>query len=117
MIEELIFVYNADSGKVNAVFDIAHKIISPKTYKCSLCALTFDTFSENKQWLEFKDNSQTEMTFLHKDEFQSKYKTQYDYPVVLTNIDNAIDVLLSADVINKFTNVSDLIKKLQSKIA
>lgn len=114
---QLIFVYNADSGKLSAAFDIAHKIISPKTYKCSLCALTFDTFSENKQWREFKDNSQTEMTFLHKDEFQSKYKTQYDYPVVLTSNDDVLDVLLNADAINKFDSVTDLIHELQSKIA
>lgn len=117
MITELIFVYNADSGKLNAAFDIAHKIISPKTYKCSLCALTFDTFSENKQWSEFRDNAQIKMTFLHKDKFQSKYKTQYDCPVVLTSNDDVLDVLLNADAINSFDSVTDLIHELQTKIA
>ena len=114
---QLIFVYNADSGAVNAVFDIAHKIISPKTYKCSLCSLTFDTFRENKQWRQFKDSAKTKMSFLHKDEFEGKYKTNYDYPVVLTTNDDVLDVLLSADEISKFDSVTDLIHELQSKIA
>ena len=117
MIDELIFVYNAESGKVNAAFDIAHKIISPTTYNCSLCSLTFDTFSENKQWREFRDSSKTKMTFLHRDEFESEFDVKYEYPVVLTNTDDAIAVLLSADIINGFTNVSELIQELQRKTA
>ena len=31
---KLIFVYNAESGKLNTLFDIAHKVIKPETYKC-----------------------------------------------------------------------------------
>ena len=57
------------------------------------------------------------MTFLHKDEFQSKYKTKYDYPVVLTTNDDVLDVLLSADAISRFDSVADLIHELQSIIA
>lgn len=115
MIAEMIFVYNADSGALNAAFDIAHKIISPKTYKCSLCSLTFDTFSENKQWTKFRDSSQSKMTFLHKDEFENKYKAKFQYPVVLKKIDNTIDVLLSADEINAFADLNDLIAELKQK--
>ena len=33
---KLIFVYNANSGKLSAALDIAHKIISPSTYQCRL---------------------------------------------------------------------------------
>jgi hypothetical protein len=36
----LVFVYNADSGVFNTLSDIAHKIFSPETYACNLCALT-----------------------------------------------------------------------------
>jgi len=39
---KLIFVYNADSGLLNAMKDWAHKIVSPETYPCSLCALTYN---------------------------------------------------------------------------
>ncbi len=37
----LIFVYNADSGLLNAINDGILKIVSPSTYQCSLCSLTF----------------------------------------------------------------------------
>jgi len=37
----LIFVYNANGGLVNSWLDTAHKIVSPSTYSCSLCAITF----------------------------------------------------------------------------
>lgn len=115
MITELIFVYNADSGKVNAIFDIAHKIISPKTYNCSLCSLTHGIMSENQQWRDFKNSTNTKMTFLHKDEFESKYKTQYEYPVVLAMNNDEIDIFLAASEINAFTSLNDLIAELISK--
>ncbi len=37
----LVFVYNANSGLLNALLDMGHKVVSPRTYPCSLCALTY----------------------------------------------------------------------------
>jgi hypothetical protein len=53
----LLFVYNANSGKLNAAFDMAHKAISPSTYKCSLCALTHNPLKEKKEWVDFQKAS------------------------------------------------------------
>ena len=39
--KELIFIYNAKSGFINELVDIPHKIISPETYDCNLCAITY----------------------------------------------------------------------------
>jgi len=50
---KLIFVYNADSGLLNAMKDWAHKIVSPETYPCSLCALTYDNLGMRRPWREF----------------------------------------------------------------
>jgi hypothetical protein len=47
---QLIFVYNADSGGLNTLFDIAHKVVSPETYSCSLCMLTHGVLSERTAW-------------------------------------------------------------------
>ena len=41
---ELIFIYNAKSGIVNEFLDFAHKIASPSTYNCNLCAISYDNF-------------------------------------------------------------------------
>jgi hypothetical protein len=80
---KLIFVYNADSGYVSTLLDIGHKIVNPETYSCNLCQMTFDTFSENKKWKEFRESSAIDMEFLHRDEFEEKYDMKLDYPVVL----------------------------------
>ena len=48
--KELIFIYNAKSGLVNELLDFAHKIISPETYNCNLCAITYGTFAMDKNY-------------------------------------------------------------------
>jgi hypothetical protein len=46
--KELIFIYNAKSGLVNEMIDFAHKIVSPETYDCNLCAISYGTFTKKK---------------------------------------------------------------------
>jgi hypothetical protein len=38
---KLLFVYNADSGLFNSIAEAAHKIVSPQTYRCDLCRITY----------------------------------------------------------------------------
>ena len=45
-----LFVYNADSGPLKALFDFGHKIVSPGTYPCSLCRLTYGPFGMRREW-------------------------------------------------------------------
>jgi len=69
----LVFVYNADSGLFNTMADIGHKIFSPETYECALCALTHGYFKERGQWRAFVENLDIECEFLHRDEFVRRY--------------------------------------------
>ncbi len=46
----LICIYNADGGVLNAARDMAHKILAPATYPCSLCALTYGAFTMQSEW-------------------------------------------------------------------
>ena len=46
----LIFVYNANAGLFNMMSDYAHKIISPETYECNLCALTYGNLGMKQKW-------------------------------------------------------------------
>ena len=50
---ELIFIYNAESGLFNAVSDYLHKVISPDTYACSLCQITYGNLGMKKKWKDF----------------------------------------------------------------
>ena len=72
----LVFVYNADSGPLNALLDFGHKIVSPSTYPCSLCALTYGTFGMRREWREFTRGLGVPLEFLHADELRERYGTQ-----------------------------------------
>lgn len=71
--DKLIFVYKADSGILNALKDWAHKIVSPETYPCSLCALTYDNLGMRRPWREFIRKLGYEVEFLHRDELAEQY--------------------------------------------
>lgn len=114
---KLIFVYNANSGKRNALIDAGHKLFSPSTYPCSLCALTYDTFTENTIWKKFRKNSHYEMEFYHKDEFESKFPSvKLLYPTVLKLEDHQLTTVLTPEILDDSLSVEDLIKRLGTSL-
>jgi hypothetical protein len=112
----LIFVYNADSGRLNTLFDIGHKILSPGTYACSLCKLSYGMLSETKAWRDFRERSPVEMMFLHRDEFEREYDMHLDYPVVLKQ-STAMEVLIPKEVMDSLNDVDELIGAIEETIA
>lgn len=113
---KLIFVYNADSGLKNAIKDSAHKILSPKTYQCKLCELTYGPFKEKKKWKAFRKDSNVEMKFLHAAEFEklykSKFRPSFTLPVVLIENQYDLDILISHKGLDELKTVDDLIDKI-----
>ena len=115
---KLIFVYNANSGKLNTLFDIAHKLLSPQTYQCDLCSLTHGALSEKKAWQEFRKRSGLKMEFLHKDEFEKLHAKTFDYPVVLKQSckqADDIELFLNADEISQVNSVDELIALIEQQ--
>ncbi len=114
---KIIFVYNANSGLINTVLDIRHKIISPETYNCNLCNITYGILKEKEEWKAFRESSNHELEFLHKDEFEKKYKQVREYPIILTsNKNNEFHELINKDELKKMKSAEELIDKLQSSI-
>ena len=109
---KIIFVYNADSGVFNLMTDIAHKIFSPQTYACNLCAITHSNFGMRKEWKVFLDTLDTPMEFLHADEFKNKYSLEKaELPAIFKEKDGVINLMVSAAEINNCQTLEDL-KKL-----
>ena len=107
---KLLFVYNANSGKINALIDAGHKLLNPVSYPCNLCALTYDTFTENSIWKTFKRESPLTMEFYHKDEFELKFpKVKLLYPTVLKLEGNELTTILTSEVLNEIADVNTLI--------
>lgn len=118
-LQKLLFVYNANSGLRNTILDGAHKIISPKTYQCSLCDITYGAFTENKVWKEFRTKSKLEMDFLHKDEFKEQYASKFGhnfgFPIVLGITVSGMEVLVSPDELDALGKAEDLIELINER--
>ena len=108
----LLFVYNADSGLFSTVTDFAHKILSPKTYPCKLCAITYDNFGIKKEWGQFIKEMKTEIKFLHRDEFLKTYDiANTNFPCIFTEKGSNIELFITDKDINACDSLEEL-KKL-----
>jgi hypothetical protein len=116
----LFFVYNAHSGMKHSIWDSIHKLLSPNTYECDLCKLTYGPFSENRRWKKFRSQSTIEMNFLHKDEYQklfkSKFEKLYDLPVILFQDNYELSVLVGKKELGEMKDVKTLIDTVQSRL-
>ncbi|MEM8738575.1 MAG: hypothetical protein AAGG38_08875 [Planctomycetota bacterium] len=81
---KLVFVYNARSGRWNAALDSAHKLVSPGSYRCGLCAVTHHPLGMKKRWRAFVAALPAEVEFLHRDEAVGRYDVSgVRWPAVL----------------------------------
>ena len=117
--KKLIFVYNADSGRLNALGHTLHKLISPATYKCRLCSLSHSWFSERTGWQRFVGGLGLECEFFHRDEFLDKYTEANDvtYPAIFIEDGGELTVLISPIEFNRIHEIDELRVLLQSKLA
>ncbi len=111
---ELIFVYNANGGLLNSLFDAGHKLLSPNTYACNLCALTYGALTERAEWKAFRMSSPHAFRFLHKDEFEREFGGEFRYPIVLKN-GGELETLVTADEIEALASLEDLIETISAR--
>lgn len=120
MLEKLVFIYNAESGMRNALLDSMHKVLSPSTYNCNLCDITFGVFSEKAEWKEFRSTHPIEMEFLHRDEYEkeyaSKYGHRYSYPIVLGAVSGEFQILINTEELNQLKEVGDLMELIEARV-
>lgn len=113
----VLFVYNADTGLFSVVTDYAHKILSPKTYPCTLCALTYGTMGMNNKWKDFIATLALPVEFLHRDEFIKLHALpDTQLPAAFVKKGESIAQLITAAEINACTSVDDLIVLVTKKV-
>ncbi len=110
---KLIFVYNAKNGIFNSSVDFFHKLLSPKTYPCTLSRLTNGTKKEKEAWISFLDETKQKIDFHHIDDFEERYRTSYNYPVVVKEEDDHLRVLFSREDLDKFKTTESLIEAIR----
>jgi len=116
--EEFIFVYNADGNFFAGLTDFAHKIISPDTYACSLCKITYGNFAMKNEWKQFLAGLPQKKTFLHRDEFHRDYPqfAQMALPVILKRRGSDLSVMVKADELNSQEDIAQLKDMIKARI-
>ncbi len=116
MKQKLQFVYNAETGVFNKLTDFAHKIVSPGTYACSLCALTYGKFTMKKEWAEYVKKLPIEVEFVYKSEWKFA-PLREEYPVIALQTGNdRIEILIEAEELDQIKNLDQLKSKLNAAI-
>jgi hypothetical protein len=111
--DRLIFIYNADGGIAQGIIDSIHKTVSPSTYPCSLCAITYGTFTMDRRWRAWLKALPATSLFYHKDD--SPYR-DIALPVVLIERGEQIETLLPAARLDALHSVDALIADIEARL-
>jgi len=115
--QELIFVYNANAGLLNVLRDAVHCVVSPSTYPCRLCALTYSLEGMRKNWRRFVERLEIPARFLHKDELMAEFGIDdVLLPAVFLRIGDSIRELITADEINACRTLEDLKRSVEEAL-
>ena len=121
----LLFVYNADTGLIQALMHAVHKQLRPETYPCSLCALTYGAVSMRGDWKTFWQDLDAEVLFYHRDDFTaafSRYGTggaqEIALPVIMIDqADAELRVLISNEELDAMVDVNELMARVKKELA
>jgi len=112
-----VFVYNADSGLFNTLMDVGHRLLSPQTYPCNLCAITYSVTGMRREWSRFLRSLTTPFEFLHRDELRERYGIEgVVLPAVFKRDGEQMIMWVDAEAINSCQNLDDLIQLVTDKV-
>ena len=119
MSTRLIFVYNANAGLLAGAFDSIHKLVSPATYPCSLCAVTYGALRMDPRWRAYLGRLPYAVDFYHRPDFRAAFPEHAGLalPLVALASESALEVLLSADDLDATTTIDGLIAVLNRALA
>ncbi len=113
----LVFVYNADAGLFSALTDYAHKVLSPGTYPCSLCALTYGHLGMRRAWRRFVEDLDASVEFLHRDELAARYGVRdVALPVVFLRTEAGLRVGVDANALNASAGLGTLMSLVREAL-
>lgn len=106
----ILFVYNADSPLLAQFKDYVHKIVSPETYPCSLCQITYGNLGMKRAWRRYVRNLPYPAVFLHRDEFagENPQLLEYQLPAVFVEDGADITLLVSAEDLDQTADLPAL---------
>jgi hypothetical protein len=113
----LVFVYAGDTGVVNGLVHYVHKIVSPSTYECHLCALTDGPLGRRAAWSRALAELAPDAVFLHRNELTRRYGAdQPPLPAVFALRDGRLELLISKAEIDACADLDALIGLLRTRV-
>ena len=109
------YVYSK-SSLVNEFLDFAHKIVSPSTYNCNLCVLSYGNFSMKKKWSDFISSLPVKSTFTYKDKVSEYGYDNIKLPSIIFQHKSKSKVIVSSEEINKLKIIDQLINILSDRL-
>ncbi len=115
---KLVFVYNAEAGIVRGFMDSIHKIISPSSYACDLCAITYGLTSMNRDWRVWLQELEVPTEFFHRAEFKKAWpEANFELPVILIEERKRLTPVIGAETLAEIKDVDQLIAVLEDRLA
>ena len=112
----LLFIYGNDSGAVNGLIHYIHKVVSPSTYDCQLCGLTYGPLGQRAAWAHALSTLGMSSEFLHRDEAIARYGgDQPPYPAVFAVESHGLTQLITKHEIESCRDLDALITLLRAR--
>lgn len=114
----LVFAYNADAGVVAGLLDLVHKTVSPATYPCSLCGVTYGPLGMKPAWRAWLKALPIASVFHHRPDFRAAFPAAAAWPLPLVVLDeeSGLKLLLGAEDLAGLPTLDALIGSLESRL-
>jgi hypothetical protein len=95
-----------------------HKAVSPSTYACHLCRLTYGLVREKREWRAFVESLPLAADFLHRDEFRRLHPAwaDVDLPTVLVADGDDIRLLVPAGELDAAAGLDELCRLVEARV-
>ena len=114
---KLIFVYNAKPGIAAGIMDSIHKTLSPATYPCALCAITYGALRMDPVWNAWLKAQQFESEFRYRDEFRAAHpEADAPLPAIFRDYGGQLTLLIKAEDFAHTLTVDALIALIELRL-
>lgn len=115
---KLVFVYNAEAGLLRGFMDSVHKVVSPATYACDLCAITYGLTSMNPKWRAWLEQLDIPSAFFHRADFRNAWPdARFELPAILLQSGHRLTAIVDAEALMGIKDVDQLISVLECRLA
>lgn len=115
----LIFVYNAEAGVAAGLRDSIHKLVSPATYPCSLCAITYGLVGMRAAWRDWLERQSLAAEFYHRADFHAAFPALRGEPLPLVALADTATatVIIPAAELDTVADVDQLTRLVSHRLA